>query len=590
MGLFEVSWAGHTMRMTDDDINHLSRRFYRRRKRRPANFLKSGVVSASIFGLISICALLLADVHVLKRASHAPVAPPLGAFLGSGAEGVARIPDFQEWLGTTVKVGHTYLPGEDWVGIEGPPEIIDPWARWRAQDPSRLLVINVPMVGMNEAGLPDAVVSSLLRGGAAGAFDKHFERLAERLVKAGVPDSIIVPGWEMNGTTYSGRCGPNPAMWKIYWRRIVTTMRSVTGARFQFDFTASRGRDAVPWTDCYPGDDVVDIIGSDSYDQPAGKSFSYFINEPYGLKAQADFAAARRKPLSFPEWGLFRNSDNPDYVEGMYDWMMSHNVLYQTVTDYCPHGVWRCKDNPRSSRAFRRLFGGRSGETTTPTPSPTCTTPAPSVSTSPPVPSTTPPAKVDPTPTPTPTPSSTASPTPSTTPTPTPTPTVTPAPATTPSPTPTVPPTPAAPTLAAPTSAPPAPVVPQTVPSSTPPVLSPAPQLTPAPSPAEVSASDSGTTGWTASGSDTSGWKASGSDGTGWTASDSDSTGWASAGSAATPAPRTPAPSVTASATPVPLTAGDLVPACPSPSPSVPAPTVTPKASPSRSIDWLPWP
>ena len=78
---------------------------------------------------------------------------------------------------------------------------------------------------------------------------------------AGAGDAVIVLGWEMNGITYTGRCAPNPPMWKIYWRRIVATMRSVDGARFRFDFAPSRGRDAIPWTECYPGDDVVDIIG-----------------------------------------------------------------------------------------------------------------------------------------------------------------------------------------------------------------------------------------------------------------------------------------------------------------------------------------
>ncbi|MFG2005037.1 glycoside hydrolase family 26 protein [Spirillospora sp. NPDC048911] len=316
-------------------------------------------------------------------------APPLGAFLGSGAEGVARIAKFEKWLGSPVKVGHTYLPGENWAGIEGPSEIIGPWARWRAKDRSHLLVVNVPMIASNEVTLPDGVVSSLLRGGASGAFDNHFQRLAERLVKAGAPDTVIIPGWEMNGITYTSRCHPDPVMWKIYWRRIVATMRSVTGARFRFDFNATRGRDAIPWTECYPGDDVVDIIGSDSYDQPQGMSFAEFIKEPYGLQAQADFAAARKKPISFPEWGLFHNSDNPDYIQGMHKWMTSHDVAYQTLTDYCPHGVWQCAANPQASRTYRSLFGGLlngvskavpdlSCPPTVPTPPPTPTPTVPS--------------------------------------------------------------------------------------------------------------------------------------------------------------------------------------------------------------------
>ncbi len=284
---------------------------------------------------------------------------PLGAFLGSGPEGVERVDGFQQWLGAVVTVGHTYLPGDDWRNVEGPEEILWPWARWKQNDPRRQLVINVPMMAPNEAGLSRNVSSSLLRGGAAGAFDVHYRTLADHLVLVGAPDAVIVLGWEMNGETYGGRCSPNPAAWKEYWRRIVAAMRGSPGARFRFDFAATRGRDEIPWTECYPGDDVVDIVGSDSYDQPAGESFADYINEPLGLREQSDFAAAHGKPISFPEWGLFRNYDNPEYIQGMHDWMAAHNVAYQTITDYCPHGVWGCGHaNPRSAHRYRELFGG----------------------------------------------------------------------------------------------------------------------------------------------------------------------------------------------------------------------------------------
>ncbi|MUN35738.1 glycosyl hydrolase family 26 [Actinomadura sp. NEAU-AAG5] len=297
---------------------------------------------------------------------------PLGAFLGSGPEGVEKVARFQEWLGAPVTVGHTYLPGDGWHGVEGPEEILRPWARWRRADPRRSLVLNVPMMAPNEARLPSPALPALLRAGAFGMFDAHYRILARRLVSLGAADTVIVLGWEMNGEAYGGRCSPDPAAWKGYWRRIVASMRGVAGAAFRFDFAPTRGRDTIPWTYCYPGDDVVDIIGSDSYDQPEGKTFQDYVNEPYGLQAQADFAAAHRKPISFPEWGLFRNSDNPEFIRGMHDWIAGHDVVYQTITDYCPHGVWLCGQNPRSSAAYRELFGG----TTAPSPAPSADAPS----------------------------------------------------------------------------------------------------------------------------------------------------------------------------------------------------------------------
>ncbi|MCZ4117962.1 glycoside hydrolase family 26 protein [Streptomyces sp. H39-S7] len=320
---------------------------------------------------------------------------PMGAFTSSGADGVRRIADLQKWLGgTDLAVGHTYLPGEHWDTIEGEPELLQPWAQWKNARPDRLFVLNVPMQERNEQHIPDSQVRTLLRSGAAGRFDGHFLELARRLVGLGVPDTVIVLGWEMNGTTYTHRCGPDPASWKTYWNRIVTTMRSVPGQRFRFDFTPNRGQDAIGWTSCYPGDSVVDIIGMDSYDQPPGDSFYDQVEEPFGLQAQVDFAAAHGKAISYPEWGLFRNGDNADYMRMMLQWITDHRAVYQTLTDYCPHGVWQCSDNPKSSKVFRSKNFGRVEPVPAPTPAPSVPTPdpttTPTIPTTPTTPTTTP--------------------------------------------------------------------------------------------------------------------------------------------------------------------------------------------------------
>lgn len=237
-------------------------------------------------------------------------------------------------------------------------------------------MLNVPMLERNEERLPDEEVRGLLREGAEGRFDGHYRTLAERLVRLKSPDTVIVLGWEMNGLTYSHRCAPDPQAWMAYWRRIVNTMRSVPGQQFRFDFAPSRGSDAYPWTECYPGDDFVDIIGMDTYDQPEGQSFEAQVNEPHGLQAQVDFAREHGKAISYPEWGLFRNGDNPEYVRRMLDWFDRHKPLYQTLTDYCPHGVWQCSENPASAETFRAALFDRSGRTPSGQPAPP--TPSPS--------------------------------------------------------------------------------------------------------------------------------------------------------------------------------------------------------------------
>ncbi|MCL8017876.1 glycoside hydrolase family 26 protein [Streptomyces sp. AS02] len=295
-------------------------------------------------------------------ATHSPPGaaargPAFGAYLHYGPVGLERMKQLSRWLGGhELRVGHTYLPGDVWHNIEGAHGFLDSWAKWRRAKADRLLVLNVPMMDRNEENVPDDDVRELLRRGASGEFDDHFEALAERLVDLDVPDTVIVLGWEMNGVTYTHRCGPDPESWKRYWQRIVTVMRSVPGQKFRFDFAPSRGMDAIPWPECYPGDEFVDILGMDAYDQPGGLSFDEQVSEPYGLQHHVDFARRHRKPISYPEWGLFRNGDNITYMLRMLAWMDEHKPLYNTITDYCPHGVWLCSDNPRAAALYRALL------------------------------------------------------------------------------------------------------------------------------------------------------------------------------------------------------------------------------------------
>lgn len=214
--------------------------------------------------------------------------------------------EFQQWLGDVdVKVGHTYLPGDRWSNIEGKLSFLEAWAQWRRERPDRLVILNVPMLERNEDHLSDQEVRGLLAQGAEGAFDHHFRVLTERLVKLGVSDTVIVLGWEMNGSTYTHRCGLDPEAWKAYWRRIVDSMRGVPGQKFRFDFAPNRGADAVPWPNCYPRDDAVDIIGMNTYGHPPGTTFDEEADTPYGLRDHVEFAKAHGKPISYPEWGAF---------------------------------------------------------------------------------------------------------------------------------------------------------------------------------------------------------------------------------------------------------------------------------------------
>ncbi|WP_327168238.1 glycoside hydrolase family 26 protein [Streptomyces subrutilus] len=332
---------------------------------RPRHRLVSTCIGTVTAGLLATGAALAAPEE--DRPTGSDIA--MGAYLDYGPPGVARIPYLSRWLGgREIRVGHTYLPGDQWAGIEGNVSFLESWAAWRRAADDRMFVLNVPMQARNEDRVPDYQVAQLIRAGAEGQYDAHFRKLARRLVALGVPDTVVVLGWEMNGTTYTHRCGPDPERWKAYWKRVVTAMRSVPGQEFKFDFAPNRGTDAIGWTRCYPGDDVVDIVGMDSYDQAPGRTFDEQVSQPYGLQQHVDFAKAHGKEISYPEWGLFRNGDNPEYVRRMLKWIEQHKPLYHTITDYCPHGVWQCKQNPQSAKAFRDALTPQKPAPVTPTP------------------------------------------------------------------------------------------------------------------------------------------------------------------------------------------------------------------------------
>ncbi|WP_329384370.1 glycosyl hydrolase [Streptomyces sp. NBC_01351] len=509
--------------------------------RRPRRRLARTCIGTVTAGLLATGAAVSAPGK--DSSGHTDIA--MGAYLDYGPPGVARIPYLSNWLGgKEIRVGHTYLPGDQWAGIEGRVSFLADWAAWRLARPDRMFVLNVPMQERNEARVPDAQVARLIRAGARGDHDLHFRRLAERLVSLGVPDTVIVLGWEMNGVTYTHRCGPDPENWKAYWKRAVTAMRSVPGQRFKFDFAPNRGTDAIGWTRCYPGDDVVDIIGMDSYDQAPGRTFDDQVTQPYGLQQHVDFAEAHGKEISYPEWGLFRHGDNPEYVRRMLQWIERHKPLYHTITDYCPHGVWQCKQNPESSKAFREALTPEKPGPVIPTP----VVPTPVVPT-PVVPTPVVPTPVVPTPqVPTPQVPTPQVPTPQV-----PTPDVPkPSPVSpTPEPTPEATPSPAGPTPEATPEATPSPVVPTpkpTLPVSPSPLVptpEPKPELTPDPTPA------------------------------------------------VTPEPKPevtpePKPEVTPSPTPSPVAPSPLVPK-PEPTPAAsasPKPTPEPPAQPTNSKQW----
>ena len=107
--------------------------------------------------------------------------------------------------------------------------------------------------------------------------------------------------------------GQGPGAWVAFYRQIVATFRAVPGSHFQFDWNPNLGTEQIAPDKVYPGDDVVDYIGMDIYNQDWGPGASIvpssqyrwrdLTTKPFGLNWLRTFAAQHRKPITVPEWG-----------------------------------------------------------------------------------------------------------------------------------------------------------------------------------------------------------------------------------------------------------------------------------------------
>jgi len=278
--------------------------------------------------------MLAAGSSVLAAEAPVPRRPLLGTYGGAGCTGVPEVRAFESWLGHKVEVVLDFLQMDSWDGMLHEANwIVGCWK----QLPGRRLAIAVPM--LVSQGAPT------LAQGATGEFDQHYRELARTLIGGGYGDAFVRIGWEFNGGWYPWTARDHAAAYAAYWRRIALAMRGVHGARFLFDWNPTTVDG--PTDAAYPGDDVVDVIGLDVYNQswpkitdPAER-WQYLLHESAGLIWHRSFAVAHGKPRSFPEWGTgtrpdgHGGGDDPLFVRNMLAWMCDDGpVAYACYWNY----------------------------------------------------------------------------------------------------------------------------------------------------------------------------------------------------------------------------------------------------------------
>ena len=227
--------------------------------------------------------------------------PALGTY--HWPNGTAGVDAFAAWLGRPAVWGLDFVGEESWDNVEWPTWWLEAWSKWTQAQPGRRLILAIPMLagppdgsgpkqGKIEVGQPVS-----LEKGAAGAYNPHFKKLAENLVAYKLADAILRPGWEFNGGWYTWRAKGKANDFAEYWKQMVKTMRAVPGTeKLSFCWNPTLGDQDFPAEQAWPGDEFVDFVGVDVYDETwAADTY------PWPAGAGADVILARQKKV-WKEW------------------------------------------------------------------------------------------------------------------------------------------------------------------------------------------------------------------------------------------------------------------------------------------------
>ena len=307
------------------------------------------------------------------------------------------ITDFSEWVGRDAYLAEDFLEQSSWSDLEGGNRL----AAWSETQYADKMILAAYPYPKDQGSLAEA---------ASGAYNDHYRQLGENLIAAGMSNAIIRFGHEFNGSWYYWSVGNENnadheqkcADYAEAFRQFVTTLRSIDGANFKFCWNPSTSVWGVDLEACYPGNDYVDFIGIDHYDQTwATSNGSYIYSTDYsnaddteklrrqqlaweaelndgnwGLQMIDDFADEMGVPVGICEWGLALRSDgmgggdNPYFIEKMHEWISENNVAWHVYFNVSAgdgdHDLYDTVLFPDASAKFSELFNPNGTPTTVP--------------------------------------------------------------------------------------------------------------------------------------------------------------------------------------------------------------------------------
>ncbi|UQU66938.1 cellulase family glycosylhydrolase [Couchioplanes caeruleus] len=304
----------------------------------------------------------------LHRANGAwPGADGLSGVNGDPVLDTAAVRAFCTARGRPCRVAQTYTDRSSWETMTSGTA----WTFDLFSDFDGVLVVSQ---GLVPEGAKDDLASC-----AAGDHDEQWRAFGTLMRRHYRGDSVVRLGWEFNEQTSSWRAD-DPRTWLACYRRAADNIRA-TNPDVLLDWTINAhntpaGVCGGVSTNCYPGDDYVDIIGIDNYDHypwsPSKAAFDRTAARPEGLTWLYEFARAHGKPFAVGEWGVVPTADagreNPGYVQWMHEWFAAHaaHLAYEAYFSDCSEGgvqssLFRtddaCRKNPGSAARYADLFG-----------------------------------------------------------------------------------------------------------------------------------------------------------------------------------------------------------------------------------------
>lgn len=344
--------------------------------RRAARRTVAAVLAVALAG--SVGALLLGrresatSPEALLGTPRSGMAWHSGAWTGERLD-AASANAFGEWRGRPLDLITTYPERENLAQIAASNWHITTWTGFDGA-----LAYGLPL-------LPQSSKEATFETVAAGDHDAIFTQVAKDLVAAGRGKSVVRVGWEANGVNWFG-WGANAQTaegYKKAFRHVVGVLhQTAPDLIIDFDIAClnplqgSPGRlDAL--TKLYPGDDVVDIIGCDTYDAYLGKATNdaewakaIAPDSAPGIADLVTFAKARGKLFAIPEWGLTKteaggNGDNPYYIRKMHEFFDQHKdslafeAYFDEPGDTLRSSLWSTpSQNPNSAAEYQKLWKG----------------------------------------------------------------------------------------------------------------------------------------------------------------------------------------------------------------------------------------